>query len=58
MRETLKLGSYRLCDEDATLKERAKTKDRLRWLKEHHAGNDGHKMKLGDQHGVPNVQKA
>ena len=33
LRETLKLGSYRLCDETATLKERAKTKDRLRWLR-------------------------
>jgi hypothetical protein len=33
LRETLKIGSYRLCDETATLKERAKTKDRLRWLR-------------------------
>eukprot|EP00435_Cladocopium_sp_Y103_P035320 s3392_g9.t1 len=41
MRETLKLGSYRLCDEEATLKERAKTKDRLRWLREQHDLNDG-----------------
>ena len=48
MRETLKLGSYRLCDEDATLKERAKTKDRLRWLKDHQTGNDGYNMNLGD----------
>jgi hypothetical protein len=36
LRETLKLGSYRLCDETATLKERAKTKDRLRWLRMQH----------------------
>ena len=34
LRTTLKLGSYRLVDEDATLKERAKTKDRVKWLKE------------------------
>ena len=27
LRETLRLGSYRRCDETATLKERAKTKD-------------------------------
>ena len=31
--ETLKHGFYRLCDEDATLKERAKTRDRIQWLK-------------------------
>ena len=34
MRATLRTGSYRLVDEEATLKERAKTKDRVRWLKE------------------------
>ena len=34
LRETLRLGSYKLSDETAILKERAKTKDRLRWLKE------------------------
>ena len=33
LRETLRLGFYKLCDEDSTLKERAKTKDRLRWLR-------------------------
>ena len=33
LRETLKHGFYRLCDEDATFKERAKTKDRIQWLK-------------------------
>lgn len=33
LRETLKLGSYRIYDEQSTLKERAKSKDRLRWLK-------------------------
>lgn len=32
LRETLRLG-YKLCDETSTLKERAKTKDRLRWLR-------------------------
>lgn len=36
LRETLKLGTYRLCDEEATLKERAKTKDRVKWLREQH----------------------
>ena len=34
LRETLRLGSYKLSDETAILKERAKTKDRIRWLKE------------------------
>ena len=33
LRETLKYGFYRLSDEDATLKERARSKDRLKWLK-------------------------
>ena len=33
LRETLKYGFYRLADEQSTLKERAKTKDRLAWLK-------------------------
>lgn len=33
LRETLKLGSYKLSDEDSVLKERAKTKDRIKWLK-------------------------
>ena len=33
LRETLRLGYYKLCDEASTLKERAKTKDRLRWLR-------------------------
>ena len=33
LRETLKLGFYRLSDENATLKERARSKDRLKWLK-------------------------
>ena len=34
LRETLQLGEYRLFDEDAVLKQRAKTKDRVRWLKQ------------------------
>lgn len=34
LRETLRLGCYKLSDEAAILKERAKTKDRIRWLKE------------------------
>lgn len=34
LRTTLQLGQYRLHDESATLKERAQTKDRVRWLKE------------------------
>ena len=34
LRETLRMGTYRLVDEASTLKERAKTKDRVRWLKE------------------------
>lgn len=33
LRETLRLGSYKLSDEDSVLKERAKTKDRIKWLK-------------------------
>ena len=37
LRETLKYGFYRLSDEQSTLKERAKTKNRLLWLK---GGND------------------
>ena len=38
-RETLKYGFYRLSDEDITLKERARSKDRLTWLKSQN-GND------------------
>ena len=34
LRETLKHGSYKLHDESATLKERAKTRDRINWLKQ------------------------
>jgi len=34
LRETLRLGQYRLHDENAILKERAKAKDRLKWLRE------------------------
>ena len=34
LRATLKYGYYQLSDENAILKERAKTKDRLKWLKE------------------------
>eukprot|EP00438_Fugacium_kawagutii_P005439 Skav226195 [mRNA] locus=scaffold2212:160140:165589:- [translate_table: standard] len=33
LRATLKHGSYRLTDEEALLKTRANTKDRIRWLK-------------------------
>ena len=34
LRETLRLGCYKLSDEAAILKERAKTENRIRWLKE------------------------
>ena len=34
LRETLKHGSYRLCDENSMLTERAKTRDRIKWLKQ------------------------
>ena len=40
LRETLKHGFCELHDETATLKERAKTRDRIQWLKEH--SNDTH----------------
>ena len=47
LRETLKHGSYRLCDEQSTLKERAKTRDRIKWLKQqthdHQNTDDLHK---------------
>ena len=33
LRETLQYGAYKLFDEEHTLKERARSKDRLRWLK-------------------------
>ena len=36
LRATLKQGSYRLCDEQATLKARSKARDRIKWLKENH----------------------
>jgi len=39
LRETLRMGTYRLVDEASTLKERAKTKDRVRWLKEQNETN-------------------
>ena len=35
LRETLRLGCYKLSDETSILKERAKTKDRIRWLRNH-----------------------
>ena len=34
LRATLRQGTYRLCDEQATLKARAKARDRIKWLKE------------------------
>lgn len=34
LRETLRLGQYKLCDEDSVLKERAHTKNRIKWLKQ------------------------
>ena len=39
LRETIKQGSYKLCDEETILKARSKARDRLRWLKhgEHQA---------------------
>ena len=40
LRETLKYGFYRLSDESATLKERAKSKDRLKWLKSQNTTTD------------------
>ena len=48
LRETLKHGSYRLCDEQSTLKDiqiRAKTRDRIKWLKQQSSedpNTDGH----------------
>ena len=33
LRETLRIGSYRLCDEESTLKDRANTRNRLKWLR-------------------------
>ena len=39
LRGTLKYGFYRLSDEDATLKERARSKDRLKWLKAQNENN-------------------
>lgn len=35
LRATLQLGTYRLVDEQSTLKERAKNRDRIKWLKTH-----------------------
>ena len=35
LRETLQLGQYRLIDESTTLKARAQSRDRVRWLREH-----------------------
>ena len=45
LRETVRLGVYRLCDEESTLKERAKTKDRLKWLKgqQHESSSERYK---------------
>eukprot|EP00438_Fugacium_kawagutii_P026412 Skav210812 [mRNA] locus=scaffold2924:156234:161009:- [translate_table: standard] len=40
LRETLRLGEYKLCDEDSVLRERAKTKDRVKWLKNTTSSND------------------
>ena len=45
LRETLKLGVYRLCDEESTLRERAKTKDRLKWLRsQQHESSSSEKL--------------
>ena len=33
LRETLRLGTYKLHDEQSTLKERSQTRDRIKWLK-------------------------
>ena len=38
LRETLRLGSYRLHDEASTLKDRAQTRDRIRWLQQPSTG--------------------
>ena len=46
LRETLRVGTYRLCDIDATLKERAKTRDRIKWLKEQHADEQTNKKEV------------
>ena len=37
LRETLREGVFRLCDEDSTLRSRAQNRDRIRWLSQ---GND------------------
>ena len=34
LRETLRLGTYKLHDETSTLKERAQTRDRIKWLQQ------------------------
>jgi hypothetical protein len=40
LRETLRYGEYRLVDETSTLRNRALSKDRIRWLKEHQESNE------------------
>ena len=44
LRETLSLGTYRIYDEEATLKARARSKDRLRWLKTHETTSESHAL--------------
>ena len=51
LRETLSHGFYKLHDETATLKERAKTRDRIQWLKQQSNQNNDQ-----DTHELPNRQ--
>ena len=49
LRETIRLWYYRFSDEAANLKERAKSKDRHRWLK-NQQGNSGSKDSPAKSH--------
>ena len=39
LRETLRLGTYKLTDESSLLRDRARTRDRVLWLKQNQSSN-------------------
>ena len=54
LRETLSHGFYKLHDETATLKERAKTRDRIQWLKQQ--SNQNHNQDTREHQNQPRAE--
>ena len=40
LRETLRVGTYKLTDESSLLRDRARTRDRILWLKQSQTSNE------------------